>query len=183
MSHSSRMFHIGIQLDFEGVLLLMWGATVPLIYYGFYCDPKLQKVYWSLLSVFALACSIFTFQPRFRDPHLRPLRAATFGSFAFSSIIPVVHAAAKYGWAVQSQRMGLYWVIGTLCFNTAGATAYAVKVSHHVPIDLLDMLKQISVSREMVQQTLRYLWLQPSAITPACHCCWPHPHVRSFAGI
>lgn len=128
MSHSNRMFNIGIQIDFEGVLLLMWGATIPLIYYGFYCDPTLQKVYWSLLSAFALACSIFTFQPKFRDPHLRPLRAATFGSFAFSSIIPVVHAAAKYGWAEQSQRMGLYWVIGTLAFNTSGAVAYAVKV-------------------------------------------------------
>lgn len=128
MSHSSRWFHIGIQLDFEGVLLLMWGATVPLIYYGFYCDEKLQRVYWGLLSGFAIAASIFTFQPRFRDPHLRPLRAATFGSFAFSSIIPMVHAVVKYGWATQSRRMGLYWVIGVLCFNTAGATAYAVKV-------------------------------------------------------
>lgn len=40
----------------------------------------------------------------------------------------MVHAVVKYGWATQSQRMGLYWVIGVLSFNTAGATAYAIKV-------------------------------------------------------
>lgn len=139
MSHSSSMCHLGIQMDFEGVLLLMWGATVPLIYYGFYCDPLLQKIYWGLLSGFALACSIFTFQPRFRDPHLRPLRAATFGSFALSSVIPVVHAVAKYGWATQSKRMGLYWVIATLVCNTAGASAYAIKVGQSCIYESLRM--------------------------------------------
>ncbi|KAK0105192.1 hypothetical protein ONS95_004413 [Cadophora gregata] len=117
-----------MQLDFQGVILLMWGATVPLIYYGFHCDKTLQWVYWSLSSTFAVVCSIFTFQPRFSDPLLRPLRAATFGTFAFSSIIPVIHGIVKYGWALQSQRMGLKWVLITLALNTLGASAYAIKI-------------------------------------------------------
>lgn len=127
MNHSPKVDKLGMQLDFQGVLLLMWGAAVPLIYYGFYCDKKLQIAYWSLLSALAVICSIVTFQPRFSDPFLRPLRAATFGSFAFSSIIPVIHGIIKYGWALQSQRMGLKWVLATLGLNTLGATAYAVK--------------------------------------------------------
>lgn len=46
------MDKLGMQLDFQGVILLMWGATVPLIYYGFYCDKKLQWFYWSLVRDF-----------------------------------------------------------------------------------------------------------------------------------
>lgn len=87
----------------------------------------LRLIIFVQLSTFALACSIITFQPRFSDPFLRSLRAATFGSFAFSSIIPVIHGIAKYGWALQSQRMGLRWVFVTLGLNTIGAAAYAIK--------------------------------------------------------
>ena len=77
------------------------------------------------LSAFALACSFVTFQPRFSDPFLRPVRAATFGGFAFSSVVPVIHGIAKYGWALQSRRMGLEWVFVTLGLNALGAAAYA----------------------------------------------------------
>jgi adiponectin receptor len=73
-------------------------------------------------------CSFITFQPRFSDPFLRPLRAATFGSLAFSSIIPMIHGIIKYGWELQSQRMDPKWVLITLCLNILGAAAYAIKV-------------------------------------------------------
>ncbi|KAF4616242.1 hypothetical protein G7Y89_g15164 [Cudoniella acicularis] len=126
MNHSHKVGNLGMQLDFQGVILLTWGATVPLIYYGFYCDKELQWVYWPLLSTFAIGCSIATFQPRFSDPFLRPFRAATFGRFAFSSVIPIIHGITKYGWALQSQRMGLKWVLITLGLNTLGAMVYAI---------------------------------------------------------
>ena len=37
----------GNQLDYLGIVILMWGSTIPSIYYGFYCDPGLQKAYWT----------------------------------------------------------------------------------------------------------------------------------------
>ena len=129
MCHSAKAFSLGMKLDFQGIILLMWGANIPLIYYGFICSLKLRIVYWTLTSAFALACSIFTFQPKFSEPHLRPLRAATFGSLALSTLIPVIHGLIAYGYAVQNQRMALQWVLATLVFNTLGATAYAFKVS------------------------------------------------------
>lgn len=106
----------------------MWSATIPLFYYGFYCDFALQRAYWALLSVLAIICSISTFQPRFRDPYLRPVRAATFGSLAVFTMVPVLHGIYKYGWNVQSQRMGVLWVVQTLGLNFTGAMAYAFKV-------------------------------------------------------
>lgn len=128
MSHSSRAFSLGMKLDFQGIILLIWGANVPLIYYGFICDSFLQVTYWCLISFLAVCCSIFTFQPKFNEPHLRPLRAATFGMLALSTFIPVIHGIARYGYEIQSQRLALQWVLATLVLNTTGAAAYAFKV-------------------------------------------------------
>lgn len=50
MNHSYEYPRLGLELDYQGITLLMWGATVPLIYYGFNCNSKLQKLYWFLLS-------------------------------------------------------------------------------------------------------------------------------------
>jgi len=33
-----------------GIVILMWGSTIPFIFYGFYCDRKLQILYWSIVS-------------------------------------------------------------------------------------------------------------------------------------
>lgn len=155
MNHSQQMDTFGAQLDFQGVILLMWGATVPLVYYGFYCDSAMHSYfYWALvlvlpahltamrtdvrkLSLLAIACSISTFQPHFRDPYLRPVRAATFGSLAVFTMVPVIHGASIYGWQIQDQRMGISWVLATLTLDVLGATAYAIKVSEEITLQLL----------------------------------------------
>jgi len=148
MNHSQKIDNFGAQLDFQGVILLMWSATIPLLYYGFYCDLALQRAYWAMvrdsrlktillnvlmekLSMLAAICSLSTFQPRFRDPYLRPVRAATFGSLGIFTMVPVLHGLYKYGWNTQSQRMGVVWVVQTLVLNITGATAYAFKVGEY----------------------------------------------------
>jgi adiponectin receptor len=83
---------------------------------------------WIKLSVLAVICSLATFQPRFRNPYLRPVRAATFGSLAIFIMVPVLHGLHKYGWNIQRQRMGVVWVLVTLVLNVSGAMAYAFKV-------------------------------------------------------
>jgi adiponectin receptor len=49
MCHSQQIDMFGAQLDFQGVILLMWGATVPLVYYDFYCNSALRNAYWTLV--------------------------------------------------------------------------------------------------------------------------------------
>jgi adiponectin receptor len=92
--------------------------------------PKttLLRVLIEKLSFLAVLCSLSTFQPRFRDPYLRPVRAATFGSLAIFTMVPVLHGIHKYGWNIQSQRMGIVWTLITLVLNITGAMAYAFKV-------------------------------------------------------
>lgn len=49
-NHSPRVNKLGNQLDYVGIVLLISGSFVPSIYYGFWCEPALQKVYWAMVS-------------------------------------------------------------------------------------------------------------------------------------
>lgn len=49
-NHSPSVNKFGNQLDYVGIVLLISGSFVPSIYYGFWCDPILQKVYWTMVS-------------------------------------------------------------------------------------------------------------------------------------
>jgi hypothetical protein len=45
---------LGAQLDFQGVILLMWGASVPTVFYSTPCDAELRRGYWKLVSLLHL---------------------------------------------------------------------------------------------------------------------------------
>jgi len=127
MSHSKRMFGFGIQLDFQGIVILMWGASAPMVYYTFYTEPKLQKIYWSLNSVFAVLASIVTFTAVFRKPAAQPLRVGVYGSLALSTLVPIIHGLGIHGWNGQSERFPMWGIGLTLLFNSLGALAYATR--------------------------------------------------------
>lgn len=48
-NHSPRVNAIGNKLDYVGIVFLITGSFVPCIYYGFYCEPGLQKIYWAMV--------------------------------------------------------------------------------------------------------------------------------------
>lgn len=132
LSHSASAYRLGMQLDIQGVLVLMWGATVPLVYYAFPCgeDEGLRWGYWGLFTVLAGACSIVTFSPSLRGPELGPYRAVLFGGFGGGSFAGlVVHGVLRFGWEEMSRRVGLGWIAGTVVLNGMGVGVYAAKVS------------------------------------------------------
>lgn len=152
MNHSYEHSRLGLELDYQGIILLMWGATAPLICHGFKYDSKLQKLCRFLLSALATAWSIMTFQPRFRDAPLQ--RAAIIYCLALSKAFPILHNIIKYGVKIKAQHMGLVWVVITPALKTVGVSAYAIRVrnptlhslfpNHEDPsykISFLDMLK------------------------------------------
>jgi adiponectin receptor len=51
--HSLHFSNLWLQLDFVGIVVLTLGGFVSGIYVGFYCDPALQKVHWSMVSTAA----------------------------------------------------------------------------------------------------------------------------------
>lgn len=142
MSHSQVLYMLGMKFDFQGVLVLMWSATVPLIYYIFPCDGRLRLFYMGLFTVLAAACSAVTFLPRFSGPHLGPYRAVLFGSFGGGSFaLPIFHGLLQKGPGDMWERVGLGWILATVACNGIGVAVYGVKVSR----TLLCVLEQNAI--------------------------------------
>ncbi|KAK8054697.1 hypothetical protein PG994_009764 [Apiospora phragmitis] len=144
MSHSPTVYARGMQLDFQGILLLMWGSTVPLAYYHFGfaddhpCQQRQQQqqsatatatTYGLATTALALLCSLATFHPNIGGPRLGPARAVLFAAFgAGSFLVPVGHGVLAHGWAEQSRRVGLPWIGLTVVCNGFGVVMYAFKI-------------------------------------------------------
>ncbi|TGO46001.1 hypothetical protein BCON_0351g00090 [Botryotinia convoluta] len=127
-NHSKRVNALGNQLDYLGVVILMWGSTIPTVYYGFYCDPAIQETYWTMISLSAAACAITTLHPKFRHSAFRPYRAIMYSCLGLSSITFVIHGLILYGYETQNWRMSLDWMGIMAGFNLFGAFAYAARI-------------------------------------------------------
>jgi adiponectin receptor len=126
-NHSESVAACGVQLDYVGIVLLMWGAIIPSVYYGFYCEPNLQKAYWIAVSSVAFACITITVHPSFRSPQLRPYRAVMYTFLGLSAIISMIHGVLIHGWAVQNRRVGLMYAISTAALNIVAAVIYSTR--------------------------------------------------------
>lgn len=48
-NHSPVVAKFGNKLDYVGIVFLIAGSFVPSIFYGFYCHPRLQEFYWTMV--------------------------------------------------------------------------------------------------------------------------------------
>lgn len=131
-NHSPNIQKFGNQLDYLGIVILMWGSTIPSIYYGFYCDPGLQKAYWANVTILAALCIVATLHPRFRHSNLRPYRAAMYAGLGLSGLVFVIHGILLHGWTMQNQRMSVDWMALMAIFNLTGAVIYAARVPEKI---------------------------------------------------
>ncbi|EOA88720.1 uncharacterized protein SETTUDRAFT_159912 [Exserohilum turcica Et28A] len=127
-NHSESVHIFGNQLDYLGIVILMWGSTIPCVYYGFYCTPNLQQTYYTLVSVLALGCVYATLHPAFRRPRYRPYRAAMYAGLGLSFVIPIIHGIKRFGWETQMWRMSLDWMALMTTFNLTGGALYAMRI-------------------------------------------------------
>jgi predicted membrane channel-forming protein YqfA (hemolysin III family) len=58
--HSQSTAQCCVKLDYIGIVILMWGAGIPTIYYGFVCDRHLQLCYWTTVSNRSLLSRVTT---------------------------------------------------------------------------------------------------------------------------
>jgi adiponectin receptor len=50
-NHSHAVAVWGNQLDYAGIVFLIWGSFIPVLYYGFQEDVELMKTYWAMVSI------------------------------------------------------------------------------------------------------------------------------------
>lgn len=49
-NHSLEVSSFGNKLDYLGIVFLIWGSFIPILYYGFQRDPNLMYRYWTMVS-------------------------------------------------------------------------------------------------------------------------------------
>lgn len=139
MSHSERLYLLGMKLDIQGVLLLMWSATVPLIHHSLPVngddddDPgatRRRAAHLAATTLLAAACSAATLLPSLSGPRLGAARAALFAAFGAGSFVaPLAHGAVLCGGLRRvAGRVALPWLVATAACNGVGAAAYMAKV-------------------------------------------------------
>jgi adiponectin receptor len=150
-NHSPTVSKVGNQLDYVGIVCLIWGSFIPSIFYAFAREPAHIAVYWSMVCLFffsplcdlcilfvltcqqitliGFGCATVSILPSFRTPRWRPFRAAMFVAMGLSAVIPVLHGVSIYGIAQLDKQMGLSYVVTQGVLYVLGAAIYAVSLS------------------------------------------------------
>ncbi|KAF3007495.1 hypothetical protein E8E13_005343 [Curvularia kusanoi] len=127
-NHSHEVAVWGNKLDYLGIVFLIWGSFIPVLYYAFDEEPELMKTYWTMITTLAAGTSIACVHPQFRTPALRPVRALMFVLMGLSAVFPVLHGIKLYGVEHLRQSIGLDWVVLQGALYIAGAGLYAARI-------------------------------------------------------
>ena len=127
-NHSHAVQRFGNQLDYLGIVILIWGSFIPSLYYGFRSDPELRKRYWGMITSIAVCTGTATLMPLFRTPKWRPVRAAMFVGMGLSAVVPVFHGLELYGYEYMRRAIGFNWLVTQGVLYILGAGIYAARV-------------------------------------------------------
>jgi adiponectin receptor len=50
-NHSHEVAKWGNQLDYAGIVFLIWGSFIPVLYYGFQDHSRLMQTYWAMVRL------------------------------------------------------------------------------------------------------------------------------------
>ncbi|KAK0731915.1 hemolysin-III related-domain-containing protein [Lasiosphaeris hirsuta] len=116
LCHSERYRHLWVRFDYAAILLQILGSFISGIYIGFYCEPVLQRMYWSLIGALSLLSAAVVLNPRFQSGRWRRARVCSFAATGFSAFTPIIHAAVIFPYRQLDQQAGLryYYIEGIL---------------------------------------------------------------------
>ncbi|KAH8704463.1 hemolysin-III related-domain-containing protein [Phaeosphaeriaceae sp. PMI808] len=115
-NHSHAVAVWGNQLDYVGIVGLIWG------------DRGLMRRYWAMITTLAACTTVVSTHDKFRTPALRPFRALMFVLMGLSAVFPVLHGIQLYGVAHLRNSIGLDWVVLQGVLYITGAAMYAARV-------------------------------------------------------
>ncbi|GAM83420.1 hypothetical protein ANO11243_014080 [Dothideomycetidae sp. 11243] len=145
-NHSPALASLGNQLDYCGIVLLMWSASLASIHFAFTCDPWLRGIHWLFVSASGFGCIVFTLNPKFINPAFRTARATMYASLGLFAALFVLHSIYLYGFENQQKRLSLGWMIAMATSNLVGAAFYASRypeISHPYKFDMIGASHQL----------------------------------------
>lgn len=88
---SPKVIKIFSKLDYCGISLQIIGSMIPALYYGFYENFFMYKIYISFGVVLCILSIVVSMWDKFGEPKYRSFRAIVFLTFGLSNVIPGVH--------------------------------------------------------------------------------------------
>ncbi|KAF2421081.1 HlyIII-domain-containing protein [Tothia fuscella] len=121
-SHSYNIHHFWGRLDIFGICLLALGGGTSANYYAFYCNHKIQRIYWPINAFSALAAAFTLFNTGGGGSKMRTIRGGVFSLLATSAMIPIFHRMGSLGWTDACLQIGAQWLLaeGLLLFVGVG---------------------------------------------------------------
>ncbi|KAF2480374.1 hemolysin-III related-domain-containing protein [Neohortaea acidophila] len=120
-----RVSKIANRLDYCGIVILMWSASIASIHFAFVCHPTLRSMHWFLVSASASGCIAFTLYPEFIGSRFRAYRTLMYSSLGLFGLVFMLHGIYLDGFAIQRERLALRWMILMAALNFIGAAFYA----------------------------------------------------------
>jgi len=127
-NHSAEVVKWGNQLDYLGIVILIWGSFIPSIYYGFYSDAGMIRTYCAMITTIGAGTAAVTTSPKFRLPQWRPFRAMMFVAMGLSAVFPVAQGVRTLGVDYMNKTIALPWLVTHGILYIVGATIYATRI-------------------------------------------------------
>ncbi|PKS07260.1 hypothetical protein jhhlp_005862 [Lomentospora prolificans] len=125
MAHSETLYQKTLQLDFQGVLILMTGSTLSMTTYTTCLSPAHRLAHHLVNLTLGLSASLATTSPALGEVHLGRYRAVLFALFGGGVfVLPI-----WWAWREDAVGLGVPFTLGTAFFNALGMGAYMIRVS------------------------------------------------------
>lgn len=163
LCHSRRVYLATAVLDYMGIAVLLCGAFMPGLAYGFVCAPRWQAAYVLLVGAMGLAASSAQVLPVCHRPGAERLRLVLFVSLGAFGLMPCLHWVALHG-AQSEAVLQLGWRMAVLFVGLACACAiYVGRLPECLAPGRFDVLGQ-SHQLWHVLVALLYLWHLETAV-------------------
>ena len=132
MNHSFTWSTLWLRIDYVGILTLILASFISGIYVGFYCNPFLQRVYWTMITSLSLISGVLVVHPRLQGMKYRSYRTWAFVLTGLSGFAPVIHGLCLYGWEEMWVRSGMpYWYLEGAVY-LIGAFFFATRIPESI---------------------------------------------------
>ncbi|KAJ4303846.1 hypothetical protein N0V88_001443 [Collariella sp. IMI 366227] len=116
LCHSRYYRDLWVRIDYVAILFQIFGSFISGIYIGFYCEPHLQKLYWSMITLLSALTAFVVINPRLQSRRYRVLRTCSFIATGLSAFAPIIHAATIFPYGQLDKQAGLryYYLEGVM---------------------------------------------------------------------